>query len=235
MAGLLFAGNGAVLSHQTGAANWEIMEWRGAVHVTRNFNRVLPGRKRDSWLTVHRTRSLPAEDVVRHNGFPVTSVERTLLDLAGTLTARKLESCLTEAHRLRLVDTNKLEQILKRGRGKRGVANLRKLVAEWNSEITRTRSDLEEEFFSLCRERGLGTPNVNVIVEGVEVDCFWPQHRLVVEMDSRKFHLNERAFENDRIRDGVLQAAGYRVGRITYRRLETDPESVLRSVVSLIR
>ncbi|MGA7396685.1 MAG: DUF559 domain-containing protein [Solirubrobacterales bacterium] len=229
-AGLLFAGPQSVLSHHSAALHWGLAGWLGPVHVLRDFNRVLPGRKKDRWLVVHRTRFLPENEVARHAGFPVTSVERTLLDLAAKVDERKLESCLTAAERLRVFDLTRMEQVLERGPGWKGIGRLRRVLNNWNHEITMTRSDLEERFFSICRRKGLPLPAVNVVVEGFEVDCLWRDDRLIVELDSRAHHLNPIAFETDRHRDGILQAAGYRVRRITYRSLEEDPEAAVDSV-----
>jgi very-short-patch-repair endonuclease len=234
MAGLLFAGEGALLARQTAAAYWGLMQWRGAIHVLRDFNRVLPGRKRDSWLIVHRTRFLPDAEVAVHKGLAITSIERTLLDLAATLPRRKLESCFATAERLRLLDVRKLDAVLERGPGWKGVAVLRQVLDEFRSEITRTRSELEENFFHLCVKAGLESPDVNFLLEGLEVDCFWPKHRLVVEMDSREFHLNTRAFERDRRRDETLQRAGFKVLRLTYKRLQDDPHGAVESVLAMI-
>jgi very-short-patch-repair endonuclease len=60
----------------------------------------------------------------------------------------------------------------------------------------------------------------------MECDCVWPSHRLVVELDSRRFHGTRAAFERDRARDRVLQAAGWRVVRITWRQLHDDADRV---------
>jgi very-short-patch-repair endonuclease len=235
MAAILFAGPGSVLSHETAAAHWGLLEWHGGIHVVRDFNRVLPGRSRDSWLIVHRTRFLPPSETAMHNHLPVTSVERTLLNIAATQPRRKVESCLTAAERLRLLDKRKMDKVLERGPGWKGINMLRALMAEWSDEVTRSRSDLEERFFFLCRGGGLDTPRVNTMIEGFEVDIFWPQHRLIVELDSRTHHLTRKAFEEDRKRDAVLQAAGYRVVRITHRMLEQDPQSAVDSVLGFIR
>jgi very-short-patch-repair endonuclease len=97
-----------------------------------------------------------------------------------------------------------------------------------------TRQELEARFFELCRRYGLPLPSCNVLVEGFLVDALWPAQRLVVELDSWEFHRERRAFEEDRVRDAALMAAGYRVVRITWRRLEDDPDGVAELIRKLI-
>lgn len=97
-----------------------------------------------------------------------------------------------------------------------------------------TRSGLERRFHSLCRDRGLPPPATNVAIAGLEVDAVWHPARLVVELDSRSYHDTSAAFERDRIRDATLQLAGYRVVRLTHRRLESDPEAAVQTVRLLL-
>jgi len=70
----------------------------------------------------------------------------------------------------------------------------------------------------------------NAEVNGYEVDALWPDEGLIVEVDSREFHLNGRAFEDDRLKDAELVAAGYRVIRVTHRQLKHDPAGVARRI-----
>jgi very-short-patch-repair endonuclease len=89
-----------------------------------------------------------------------------------------------------------------------------------------TRSSLEERFLAFCREYELPSPQTNVLILGKEVDACWPDSRLVVESDSWSFHRHRAAFERDRARDAAMQAQGYRVVRITDRRLKSSPASL---------
>jgi very-short-patch-repair endonuclease len=78
--------------------------------------------------------------------------------------------------------------------------------------------------------RKANLPGVNVWIHNHEVDFFWREQRLIVELDSREFHLTPAAFENDRRRDIALQALGYTVIRITHRRLIEEPAAVIREL-----
>jgi very-short-patch-repair endonuclease len=97
-----------------------------------------------------------------------------------------------------------------------------------------TRSALERRFVEFCREQNLPAPVLNAAVAGFQVDAIWPGERLIVELDGFAFHRTRGSFERDRIRDADLQLAGYRVLRITSRRLEREPEAVARTLRSLL-
>ena len=86
----------------------------------------------------------------------------------------------------------------------------------------------------LCADAGLPTPAVNVLVAGFEVDALWTKARLVVELDGFAYHRSRAAFERDRARDAALQLAGFRVLRITHRRLETEAAVVVEMLRSLL-
>jgi len=155
---------------------------------------------------------------------PVTTVARTLLDLAEAVDERTLEGAFNEAGRLRLLKMAELERVYARGHGRRGLKPLRHLLEEGRPSTTR--SGLEDRVLSLCREYGLPTPETNQVVLGREVDAFWPDQKLMVEADSFQFHGHRAAFENDRARDAAMQVGGFRVVRLTRRRLDREPARV---------
>jgi len=97
-----------------------------------------------------------------------------------------------------------------------------------------TRSSLEDRFLAFCRDSDLPQPQANVTVLGREVDAYWPQARLVVEADSWSFHYHRAAFERDRARDAAMQAEGFRVIRITHRRLVQEPAAVAAELHRLL-
>ena len=229
MAAVLACGPGAVLSHLTAAALW------GLRHITGGRTDVTAPRSRHGrpGIRLHRVHSLHPDDRTQCDGIPVTSVSRTLLDLAEVLNPRQLERALDEAERLRLFDLRAVEELLRRSRGRRGVRRLSELLALRRLPAD-TRSKLERRFVEFCRDAGLPAPAVNAAIEGYTVDAVWPAARLVVELDSYAFHHTRRSFETDRARDAALQVAGYRVLRLTHRRLEAEPEAIARDLRSLL-
>lgn len=104
------------------------------------------------------------------------------------------------------------------------------------SELMGTGSPLENRFAEFYREHlaDLPAPLTNVSILDHEVDAYWPSHRLVVEMDSWEFHHHRAAFEHDRARDAAMQAAGYRVIRLTHRQLETEAPRIATQLRTML-
>jgi len=103
---------------------------------------------------------------------------------------------------------------------------IRSLLDEASIGARIVRSELEERFQDFLIRAGLPLPQTNVVVEGYEVDCVWPEQRLIVELDGHASHSPAHAFELDRARDRRLEAADWRVIRITWRQLEQEAELV---------
>jgi predicted transcriptional regulator of viral defense system len=227
LAAVLTFGPGSVLSHRSAGALWGLVTRRVApVEVTVRRARRRPG------IAVHEARlSQPERTAV--GGIPVTTVARTLFDLAEVVDERQLERACEEADRLGLLEMRALEDVCARGYGRRALRPIRRLVDEARLPDT-TRSPLENRFLCFCREKNLPLPEVNVTILGREVDAYWPGHRLVVEADSWSFHGHRAAFERDRARDAAMQVEGYRVIRITHRRLEREPSTVAAELRRLL-
>lgn len=218
LAAVVSFGKNAVLSHRSAAILWALLPERGPrIDVT------VPGgggRARRKAIIVHRS-PLPAGEVTVRDAIPVTTPARTIVDLADFLPRRRLERAIDEAAYLRLDLTG-----LRAVPGRRGAGLLRRVLADHDPGSTRTRSDLEELMLALCRSEDLPQPDVNGKVEGYEADFCWPDAHLIVETDGWSSHRTRGAFESDRVRDAEHTAAGWRVVRITKRRLEREPEAV---------
>lgn len=231
MAAVLACGCNAVLSHRGAASLWELHVGSGAALDVTVSGRSRYGRP---GIALHRVRDLCPDDVVRRDGIPVTTVARTLLDLAEVLQPRQLERVFEEAEQLRILDVRAVRQLCRRSPGRRGLRPLAALLARDHLASEDTRSELERRFIDLCRSAGLPRPAVNAVIAGFEVDAVWPSARVVVELDGFRFHRTRAAFERDRVRDAALQLAGYRVLRVTHRRLEKEPVAVAEAVRSLL-
>jgi very-short-patch-repair endonuclease/predicted transcriptional regulator of viral defense system len=228
MAAVLSCGEDALLSHRSAAALWGIAPYQG-----RWIDVIAPGsrRGRRSPIAVHGG-ALLAKDGTLRDGIPVTSVARTILDLAEVVDRRRLERAVEQAERMEVLDLRALECMAMR-HGRRALKPLRAVLAELRPS-PETRSELERRFVAFCRKADLPTPGINRIVLGFEVDALWHSERLVVELDSYSFHRSRRAFELDRQRDAALAIAGYRVLRITDRRLREDPSAVADTIRALL-
>jgi very-short-patch-repair endonuclease len=217
LAAVLACGPSAVLSHRSAAALWGIRPTsapRVDVTVPRGS-----GRRSTPAIAVHRPRG--AIEAVTKDAIPVTTPSQTLADIATILPRPALERALETAESLRLLDANRLP------------ARLATLAATLDTETT-VRSPLERRLLALVRAHRLPRPRVNVAVEGLEVDFCWPASRLIVETDGHRHHGTRAAFERDRARDAHLTALGWRVVRITHRRLREEPDAVLRLLGGLL-
>jgi hypothetical protein len=124
---------------------------------------------------------------------------------------------LGEADYHRLIDFKAVDQVL--GRGKPGSKTLRQAIEIHNPDLSRTNSPVEREFLALCETSNIPRPLVNVRVCGFKVDCYWPEHRLVVELDGGRGHGTERQVARDHGRDLTLRGAGIAVRRYARRQI----------------
>ena len=232
MAAVLACGPGAVLSHLSAAALWGLLrDNRAKVDVT------VPGRTHRSTgdIVVHNVRRLHEDDRDRRDGIPVTSIARTLFDLGEAVPARRQTRAIDEADRLGLFDLREVEAVCERSFGRRGLRPMREALRTYRPMAPVTRSELERLFVELCDAAGLPRPAMNLVVAGHEVDASWLDHRLLVEVDSFEFHQGRAAFEADRRRDAGYQREGFRVLRVTDRRLKDDRAGVVADLRALLR
>jgi hypothetical protein len=233
MAAVLAAGPRAVLSHRSAAALWGIRRWRDSnVDVTR------PGsRQHRPGIRWHVT-NLPADEITSLAAIPVTTVTRTLLDLAAVLHYREVERAMNEAEVQRYTDRLSLPALLARYPRRRGTAAIRAILDEGGMGTALTRSELEERFLRFLALWGLPRPelNVSIAVRGVfvEADCVWRRSRLIAELDGRAVHGTAAAFERDRARDRALNAEGWRVVRITWRQLSEEARELAEDLGALL-
>ena len=223
MAAVLAAGPNAVLSHGSAAALWDLQSTS-----SQRIDVTAPrARREQDGFRLHRVRRLDPADRAVEEGIPVTSVHRTLLDLAELDEPQRLRRALENAENLWLLSLREMDDLLARSPGRRGRRPLMRALAELRPAAPITRSALERRFHEICRREGLPLPDLNMWVCGMEVDAVWEEGRLVAELDGYEYHRDRRAFERDRVRDTSLQLAGYRVVRITHRRLETEPAAIV--------
>jgi very-short-patch-repair endonuclease len=228
MAAVMACGDDAVLSHRSAAALWGFMRpGSGSIDVSARVSRHKRG------VAVHQARIDVADREVV-DAIPVTSVARTLFDLAEVVDPRRLARVWEEADRLHLLQLKEVERVWVQGRGRRALKPIRALM-ENALEPPTPLSPLEESFALFCRERKLPPPAFNCSVLGHEVDALWPRERLIVELDGYEFHGHRSAFERDRLWDAALQVAGYKVLRPTWRRLEKEPTQIAGEIRSLLQ
>jgi len=214
LAAVKACGLGAVVSHFSAAALWEMVDWDERhleVTVEDTTPRVHAG------IRAHRTRFLEAKDVRQHRGIPITSPARTALDLCSQLPEHAARRAIRKGLSDRQLSVRNLVEILDRQARRPGAKRLRRIVA---AGPVPTRTDLEDIVLEVILAAGLPRPDVNVAMRlddrRLVPDFRWPDRKLIVEADSRTWHENKLAREDDAERQALLEAHGERVVRVTW-------------------
>lgn len=224
MAAVLACGDGAVLSHRSAAALWELLRpMEGPVDVSVPSH---GGRRRREGIRLHRCPSLaptkpiqsthlPNEGaldglVTRRHGIPVTTPARTVADLRTSVPPRLHRRAVRQAE-------------------------LAGFALGADVKTDGTRSDLERDFLALCRRAGLPAPEVNVRIGPWTVDFLWPTHKLAVETDSYRYHPRHRRLRGrPRPRPGPPPPR-LQVHRFTERQLEEEASAVIADLQHALR
>ena len=218
---LLYAGPGAMLSHQTAA--W----WLGLLDDEPRQTHVSTPHERDpqSGIVIHERRKCAR---IWHRHLPTTTVPQTFLDLAATEPLRTVRRALARADYAGILDVGAVEAAL--GRGRRGSKKLRAALDEHRPALAHTKSRLEVTFFELCEQAGLPLPEVNASVSGWEVDALWHEQRIAVELDGYRNHRSPAQIKRDRRKELALRTAGYTPVRYSEDQLTHHRNEVLKDL-----
>ena len=216
-AAVLAGGPDAVASHASAAFLWGfVARWQPPPEIT-----LTAGDRRPRGILTHRCPSLKRRDIRRQLRVPVTSPARTILDIAPRLTAKQRTRLVNDARRDGYLHPDSFTDILARNPYHPGT----KLLTPFADTSTNpTRSPFEDEFLAFVQRYGLPTPQINVIVNGREVDAYFPDAKLIVEADGWDFHKDREAFEDDRERDAENLRHGLKTLRITKQRMTQTPD-----------
>jgi very-short-patch-repair endonuclease len=224
LAAVLAAGDGALLN---GRATAHLMGLtKGTAPAPEIITRT---QRRIEGVTTHRSRSLNARDGTTFRGIPVTTVPRTLVDLAQDLSADALARACHEAGVRYGTTPNEVEAVLARRPNNPGAEKLRQVI---HGDVKVTLSKLEARFLELLRDAGLPLPETNRPAGGRRVDCRWPEHQLTVELDGYRFHNSRYSWEQDRHREREARARGDDFRRYTWNDVAENPTQMLRELVS---
>ena len=216
LAAVLACGPGAALSYGSAATLWGVTRhWQSPLEVTARTARRHPG------VCIHRS-TLTRREVTKHFGIPVTTPARTVLDITNRLDDSALTRAINDLRLARYLSLADLAELLTWHPSHRAAKRLREQLAR--PQRAPTRSEFEDAFRLFVRRYGLPEPLINVHVIGHEADAFFPEHKLVVEVDGWEFHCRRDQFETDRDRDADLLAAGIATIRITWERLHLRPQ-----------
>lgn len=210
MAAVLACGEGAALSHLAAAALWEAADWPATLEVTAPSRRSRPG------IITHRSRTLGPRDLRRRHGVPVTSPLRTVLDLQSRLTDERLVRLVNDLRAPGHLTDGAFGELCEHS------GRVRALLGDGGL----TESELEDLFARFVARHGLPMPEVNAwrVIGGRRrrLDAFYPDAKLIIELDSWRFHRDRASFERDRAKDAAALAEGLRTVRTTHRRLRGD-------------
>jgi predicted transcriptional regulator of viral defense system len=190
-----------------------------------------PTQRRVEGLKTHRCRGMDAREVTTYRGIPVTTVPRTLVDLAATLSLGDLARACHEAGVLHRTTPRQVERVLARRSSCRGARKLRQVL---HGEIHVTLSTLERRFLELLRAHGLPLPMTNRVASAHRVDCRWPEHQLTVELDSYRFHNSRHSWEGSYRREREAHGREDRFRRFTWADVTEDPRYMLGELRKLL-
>jgi hypothetical protein len=224
LAAVCACGDHAVLSGRAAAQVWGLIKGPApAPEVTAPAKRRVPG------VATKRSRHIEA---TTHRGIPITTVPRTLVDLAADLSLDALARACHEAGVLHDTTPRQVEAVLAKRTRTKGAAKLRAILS---GDVQVTLSVLERAFRRRLEEAGLTLPQMNRAASGRRVDCRWPDHRLTVELDSYRYHRSRHAWEQDRRREREARARGDEFRRYTHGDVVESPRLMLAELRALLR
>jgi hypothetical protein len=183
---------------------------------------------------VHRSRAIGEEDRARIDAIPVTSLARTVVDLAEVLSESRLGDAVNEAEVQHLFDLCAIEAALERLPGRAGHRRLRRVLAAYQPERIISRREAQRMLSELCLRHGLPPALTDAGVAGHEADMFWPEAWLAVEFDGFAVHGTRRAFHRDRRKDRRLAALGVHVVRVTWQDLRSDGRELAAELAQIL-
>lgn len=202
--------------------------------------------------SLHRTTKLPGWQITAVDGVPVTTVARTVFDLASLVSPSRRRRglvALSEQQVARALDDalargvpiHQFERVLASlaGRGRSGTRLVRSLLLERGEGEAATESELEDLLEAVLVQFDIELPARQRVVGGTEapigrVDFVFQPQRVVLEADGRRHHTALLDAEGDRWRDLELAAAGYVAVRVTRRQLMLEPTRFARSLDALL-
>lgn len=188
-----------------------------------------PTERKVRGLKTRHSAAICRDDAFRWNGIPVTSVSRTLVDLAARLDLEQLARACHEAGVLYNVTPAMVEPLL--AKRPTGAAKLRAVM---RGDAKVLLSKLEKRFVERLKEHGLPLPETNRPAGGRRVDCRWPDHRLTVELLSYAFHNSRHAWEQDQRRQREAYARGDQFRTYTWHDVFEEPAPLLRELKTLL-
>jgi hypothetical protein len=218
-AAVLACGDRAALSHDSAAALWGLRKWPRTPEVSSALLRRRPG------IRAHRTTTLTRSDITVRAGIRVTTVARTTADIEPRLTDTELVRLIHEARRNRDLPNRELNRLYKL---------CPRAVDVYDSEEAPSRSIFQHEFKAFLVAFDLPIPEFEASWHGYEVDAFYEDHKLIIELDGYRDHSQPDRFEADRERDALAIELKFDTLRITWKRLKRKPVPLARQFHAIL-
>jgi Protein of unknown function (DUF559) len=214
--------SGTVLSHGSAGACYGFHRFRRGYEVVTRPGQ--GGRRRRRGLIVFHSKMIEA-DTTRHDGIPVTTAPRTLIDLAAGLDPKRLGRAFRESIRLKHTNAQLVLRAVERHERRPGTRILAALAERYATiPYHRTRSDPEGRALEVLHDAGIEPPRVNVRIAGEEADLVWHERRLIIEIDGPQFH---QFPDEDARKQRRWERAGYVVRRMSSNVVYDDPARLI--------
>lgn len=238
-AGLVAAGPGSALTGRSACEAWGFVGTGSqipffvTVAIARGETRELAGRSPALQRTTFRfvRRRLDPDDFQIKDGLAVVVPIVALMDFASVASEREVRFAFLEACRLKIVSRREVDELFKRIAGRRGAHKVRPLLSLWVPELGRIRSVFEGLFLLAWTEAGHPMPRVNEKLFGFEVDLYWSEYRLVLELDGGGFHNNPARQAIDMAKQRKLEAHDLKVLRISYSEFNKNAAAAMERVL----
>jgi hypothetical protein len=218
-AAVMACGDRALLSHDSAAALWGLRRWPWVPEISSPLRRQRPR------IQTHQTTTLTLGDVTFRHGVRVTTVSRTIADIARRLDDVELTRAIHEARRNRDLSDDGLARLY---------ALCPRAVEVFDSQEAPSRSIFQHTFKAFLELRGFSIPVFEADWHGFQVDAYYPDHRLIIELDGYRDHSLPDRFEADRERDELAIALGHATLRITWKRLTRRPRELDRNLRAIL-
>jgi Protein of unknown function (DUF559)/Transcriptional regulator, AbiEi antitoxin len=232
-AGTLYAGEHSWLSHRSSAYQLDMIDRCPSVIeiTTTAVVRSRPG------LRIRRVRDMPQSDTRTIRSIPVTNPHRTIVDLSTVLQHEALERLLDDCLFRGIAELGRIQARLDKlgGPGRPSTRSLRELLEVRGNQLAMPLTVLENKFLDVLRLGGIDEPEKQVSVKSDahktwRLDFAYPEHKVLIEVDGRRFHAARRRQKNDMRRDNVMNVRGWTVLRFTWEDVVTEPEYVIAMV-----
>lgn len=230
LAAVMACGPRAVLSHRSAAELWELVEPRRgrAMQVT------VPGHgiQGPSGVYVHRTALLRPDERTFRDGTPVTSAARTVFDFASQASRGEVAAAYERGLIDNRFDRDDMIKMAMRHKGRRGITRIRALI-DRDAPPSVTAREAHRMLLELIRSSSLPHPKTEAPIGRYRADILWPEAKLVVEMDSSRWHTTPGRIEHDKRRDADLAALGYLTVRVTWNDLTKAPIATMSRIAQI--